>query len=102
VLVADGTPETLTGELAGRTLVVAAKQPRQAQKVLVGLPGVISVAQIGNVLRVLLAENGDAAGRITQGLRAAGIEADVSASQANLEDVFVSATRGQPAREEAA
>ena len=102
VLVADGTPDMLTGELAGRTLVVEAAQPRQAKKVLVGLPGVLSVAQIGNVLRVLLAENGDAAARIAQSLRSAGIEAGVSASQANLEDVFVSATRSQPAREEAA
>jgi ABC-2 type transport system ATP-binding protein len=101
VLVADGTPDALTGELAGRTLVVEAREPRQAQKVLVGLPGVISVAQIGNVLRVL-AENGQAADRIAQGLRTAGIEADVSAATANLEDVFVSATRGQPAREEPA
>ncbi|WP_313928308.1 ABC transporter ATP-binding protein [Pseudoxanthomonas sp.] len=102
VLVADGTPDALTGELAGRTLVVDAAQPRQAQKVLMGLHGVISVAQIGNALRVLLAENGDAAARIAQGLRAAGIEAGVSASQVNLEDVFVSATRGQPAHEGAA
>jgi len=102
VLVADGTPDDLTGELAGRTLVVEAAQPRQAQKALLGLPGVLSVAQIGNVLRVLVAEDGDAAGRIAHGLRAAGIEAGVSASHANLEDVFVSATRGQPDREEAA
>ena len=102
VLVADGTPDALTGELAGRTLVVEAAQPRRAQKALVGLPGVISVAQIGNLLRVLMAENGQAADRIAQGLRAAGIEADVSAAPANLEDVFVSATRGRPAREEAA
>ena len=102
VLVADGTPDALTGELAGRTLVVEAAQPRQAQKALVGLPGVISVAQIGNLLRVLMAENGQAADRIAQGLRAAGIDADVSAAPANLEDVFVSATRGRPAREEAA
>ena len=102
VLVADGTPDALTGELAGRTLVVDAAQPRQAQKALVGLPGVISVAQIGNLLRVLMAEDGQAADRIAQSLRAAGVNAQVSAAPANLEDVFVSATRGQPAREEAA
>ena len=102
VLVADGTPDALTGELAGRTLVVDAAQPRQAQKALVGLPGVISVAQIGNLLRVLMAEDGQAADRIAQRLRAAGVSAQVSAAPANLEDVFVSATRGQPAREEAA
>jgi ABC-2 type transport system ATP-binding protein len=102
VLVADGTPDTLTGELAGRTLVVDAAQPRKAKAVLLGIAGVVSVAQIGNVLRVLLADNGDAAARVDAALRAAGIEAGVSASQANLEDVFVSATRAQPAREEAA
>ncbi len=102
VLVADGTPDALTGELAGRTLVVDAAQPRQAKAVLLGVPGVLSVAQIGNVLRVLMAEDGDAADRIAHALRAAGIEAGVSASQPNLEDVFVSATRGQPDREEAA
>ncbi|WAC65027.1 ABC transporter ATP-binding protein [Pseudoxanthomonas sp. SL93] len=102
VLVADGTPDMLTGELAGRTLVVEAPEPRRAQKALVGLPGVLSVAQIGNVLRVLLAGAEQATERVAQGLRAAGIEADVSAVSPNLEDVFVSATRDQPAREEAA
>jgi len=102
VLVADGTPDALTGELAGRTLVVEAAQPRQAQKALVSLPGVISVAQIGNVLRVLLAEAGGAEERIGRELQRAGIEAAVSASHASLEDVFVSATRGQPRREDAA
>ena len=102
VLVAVGTPDALTGELAGRTLVVDAAQPRHAQKALVGLSGVISVAQIGNLLRVLMAEDGQAADRIAQSLRAAGVNAQVSAAPANLEDVFVSATRGQPAREEAA
>ena len=101
-LVADGTPGDLTHALAGRSFEVIADEPRQAARVLGDLPGVLSVAQIGNVLRVLLADNGDAAARIAQGLRSAGIEAGVSASQANLEDVFVSATRGQPAREEAA
>jgi len=96
VLVADGTPADLTGELAGRTLAVDAEQPRQAQKVLLGLPGVISVAQIGNTLRVLMAGNGDAAGRVAAGLRQAGMQAEVTPSQANLEDVFVAATRGRP------
>ncbi|MEL1263739.1 ABC transporter ATP-binding protein [Pseudoxanthomonas putridarboris] len=102
VLVADGTPDVLTGELAGRTLVVEAAQPRQAQKVLVAMPGVISVAQIGNSLRVLMAGNDSAADRVAGGLKNAGIDAAVSASTASLEDVFVSATRGRPSREEAA
>jgi ABC-2 type transport system ATP-binding protein len=96
VLVADGTPADLTGELAGRTLAVEAAQPRQAQKILLSLPGVISVAQIGNTLRVLMAGNGDAATRVADGLRQAGLQAKVTPSQSNLEDVFVAATRGRP------
>ncbi|GAB3357211.1 ABC transporter ATP-binding protein [Lysobacter tyrosinilyticus] len=98
VLVADGTPVNLTGELAGRTLVVHASQPRRAQAVLLQQSGVISVAQIGNTLRVLTEANGDAAPRLRSALATAGVEGEVEAVQANLEDVFVSATRG---REEA-
>ena len=99
VLVADGTPDELTQALAGRTVEVLAAQPRRAQKLLVALPGVLSVAQIGNTLRVLNDENGDAAERLRKALADAGLEAEVSASHPNLEDVFVSATRG---RDEAA
>lgn len=102
VLVADGSPDELTGQLAGRTLAVDAEQPRQAQKALVAVEGVISVAQIGNTLRVLMAEDGDAGGRIEHALRQAGLSAQVTPSQPNLEDVFVSATRGQEPRERAA
>jgi ABC-2 type transport system ATP-binding protein len=104
VLVADGTPDDLTGDLAGRTLAVEAEQPRQAQKILLTLPDVISVAQIGNTLRVLMARNGDAAARISRGLADAGMQAQVGPSTPNLEDVFVAATRRQSAhgREEAA
>jgi ABC-2 type transport system ATP-binding protein len=102
VLVADGTPAELTGELAGRSVVVQAPQPRRAQQVLVALPGVLSVAQIGNTLRVLTAGNHDAMARLRDALRGAGLEADVAAGEPNLEDVFVSATRGRPSREDAA
>ena len=101
-LVADGTPGELTSALAGRTLEVHAAQPRRVQQALVGLPGVLSVAQIGNNLRVLLATNGDAKTRITEALRGANLQAEVVAVEPNLEDVFVSATRGQPAQREAA
>ena len=102
VLVADGTPDQLTGQLAGRTLAVAAKQPRRAQQALVSVPGVLSVAQIGNTLRVLTAENGDAVQRVAAVLEQAGLEAEVDASHPNLEDVFVSATRSGGREREAA
>lgn len=101
-LVADGTPGELTSVLSGRTLEVQAVQPRRAQQLLVGLPGVLSVAQVGNSLRVLMAANGDAQARIAEALRSAGLQAEVVAAAPNLEDVFVSATRGRPAQREAA
>src|SRR3546814_12318677 len=84
-LVADGTPDDLTTALEGRTVLVDAAEPRQAQKVLVDVPGVLSVAQIGNSLRVLTDRNGDAAARIRGVLEEAGLQAGVDASQPNLE-----------------
>lgn len=94
-LVADGTPAELTGALRGRTLEVRAGQPRQAQRALAGVAGVLSVAQIGNSLRVLLADGHDGDQGVQQALRAAGQQAEVVPSAPNLEDVFVSATRGR-------
>ena len=92
---ADGTPGELTAALEGRTVLVDAGEPRRAQKALVDVPGVLSVAQIGNSLRVLTDRNGDAAARIRDVLGKAGLQAGVSASEPNLEDVFVSATGGK-------
>ena len=96
-LVADGTPQALTEALAGRTLEVVAAQPRRAQQALVGLPGVLSVAQVGNSLRVLVAADGDARARIETALRQANLAAEVAVTPPNLEDVFTSATRTQAA-----
>ncbi len=90
-LVADGTPAELTLALAGRTMGVRAREPRRAQAALHAAPGVLSVAQIGNELRVLVEPGGDAA-QLRERLRAASIDAEVSAIEPNLEDVFVSAT----------
>ena len=103
VLVADGSPAELTGAIEGRTIAVLAKHPRRAQRALIAAPGVISAAQVGNTLRILTSENGDAAGRMREVLRAANLEATVEASEPNLEDVFVAATRGrEAAKQEAA
>jgi ABC-2 type transport system ATP-binding protein len=102
VLVADGTPGELAAELTGRTLAVHAEQPRRAQAALLAVPGVISVAQIGNMQRVLMAENGNAAERLRAALAQAGLRGEVDAIAPNLEDVFVVATRGREDRERAA
>ena len=102
-LVADGTPAELTARLDGRTLLIAASDPRRAQHAIAALDGVISVAQIGNSLRVLTADGGDGARNlIADALARAGQPADVEAVHANLEDVFVAATHRDPGRAERA
>jgi len=94
-LVADGTPADLTGALAGRTFAVHAKEPRRAHHLLEQTPGVLSVAQIGNTLRVLTTDSGDVADRARAALNGAGLQAELEPVEPNLEDVFVSATRGR-------
>ena len=93
-LVTDGTPDELTAALAGRTLVVHAAQPRRVQQVLLTVAGVLSVAQVGNALRVLTVDEGAAAARLRLALERAGLPAEVVAASPSLEDVFVAATRG--------
>lgn len=90
-LMADGTPTELTRALIGRTMGVRAPEPRKAQAVLHAVPGVLSVAQIGNALRVLV-RGGEDAAQVHSALRTAGIDAEVMSIEPNLEDVFVSAT----------
>jgi len=101
-LVADGTPAELTHALEGRVVEVVAPQPRRAQRALVGLAGVLSVAQVGNNLRVLIEQDGDAAARVRETLRAAGLEAEAAAVPPNLEDVFADVTRDREDTEQAA
>ncbi len=52
-LVADGSPQALAADLAGRAFVARSDDPRRAAVLLGAQPGVLSVAQIGNELRVL-------------------------------------------------
>ena len=95
VLVADGTPIELAATLKGRTLVVHAERPRVAHGVLQGLPGVLSVAQVGNALRILAADDSVMTARITDALTRNNVPARVEAVTPNLEDVFVAVTRNR-------
>ena len=97
-LVANGSPDALTGALQGRSFEVASRQPRRAQEALRALDGVLSVAQIGNSLRVLADAGVDDAVAL-QRLRAAlpDPEDRISPVKPNLEDVFVAATHREPA-----
>ena len=103
-LVADGTPVELTSALDGRSFVIQCSQPRRVQQALKRAQGILSVAQVGNVLRVLMADGKQAhAGGMTtsDGLRElerlvgqAQVHAKVAVADPNLEDVFVAATNG--------
>ncbi|MHB1057593.1 MAG: ABC transporter ATP-binding protein [Rhodanobacter sp.] len=103
-LVADGTPGELTAELDGRTFVVESGDPRRAQHALADVPGVLGVAQVGNTLRVLVADDaGDPTPPMDKALSDAGQKARVVPAPPNLEDVFVAAThRGDKGEERAA
>ena len=70
-----------------------AAEPRRARAALVGAPGVVSVAQIGNSLRVLLDGTAGAADGVDAALHEARMQAQVEPVAPSLEDVFVSATR---------
>ncbi len=93
VKVADGTPQELQGATGMHVLEVVASDPYAAQTVIHERREVASVTQLGVRLRVLMPEDiVDPVALIEQALKARGIEATVSRSQATLEDVFVAVT----------
>jgi len=89
-LVADGTPQELLGSLPGRVWQVRSADTRKAEAALLGQPGIIGSAQIGNSLRVLAARELEASDLRAHLPDAAG--ASVEPAEPNLEDVFVAAT----------
>jgi len=95
VLVADGTPDELGGALKNRTLRALSTQPRRAAEILKRLDGIISVAQIGNELRVLTQQGFDDIDALQDALRDMDKEASIEPATPTLEDVFVAATTGR-------
>jgi ABC-2 type transport system ATP-binding protein len=89
-LLALDTPTALRTTLPGRIFEVIAPDHRKAARVLTDLSGVESVQMFGERAHVRMkAGNEDPAG-LSEGLRAAGLEAtSVRPVQASLEDIFV-------------
>lgn len=93
-LVMDGSPDELAAALSGRTWEVRTAQPRRAREAIQRVEAVISVAQIGNQLRVLTGP--DFAGeRLARELQAIDADATIQPSPPSVEDVFVAATHGR-------
>jgi ABC-2 type transport system ATP-binding protein len=99
-LVASGSPRDLAGAIDARVLVVESPQPRRVRKALEAHDFVLSSAQIGNTLRVLVRKDTpQPAQAIADAIAAAGLPADSCApAQPNLEDVFVASTRARKPR----
>ncbi|AIF47645.1 ABC transporter ATP-binding protein [Dyella japonica] len=101
-LVADGQPKELTEKLRGRTFVVHADSPRRVKAALDSHPDVLSVAQIGNELRVLMRRDDVSLEAFRHSLDGVDASTDVHTVPPNLEDVFVVATRNPGQGEERA
>jgi ABC-2 type transport system ATP-binding protein len=94
VLVASGAPRDLMGALDGGVVEIEGDDLRGARAALEALPTVVSVAQLGTRLRVLV-DDGEPARALQRALDAAGVPARAHEAAPSLEDVFVSATRGR-------
>lgn len=93
-LVAEGRPRDLIRDINAGVVEIETATPRAARDCLEATDGVQSVAQLGARLHALLDKAvEDPAGLIRQALDQANIDNEVEAVTANLEDVFVAATR---------
>jgi len=94
-LVAQGPPGDLAASIDARVVIVESPRPRRVRQALQGREFVLSSAQIGNTLRVLVRKDTVHPERqIADAIAAAGLQADRCALTApNLEDVFVASTR---------
>jgi len=101
-LAASGPPRRLAEALGKHVVEVETATPREAQTVLHRTAGVLSVAQIGTHLHILVdEETSDPVGVVTASLRDAGLKGRVSSAQPGLEDVFVAVTIARRKREAA-
>ena len=93
-LVAEGRPRDLVRDIAAGVVEIETDAPKQARECLEATEGVHSVAQLGTRLHALTDKRiDDPAELIRQALQEAGIDSEVETVVANLEDVFVAATR---------
>lgn len=100
-LVARGEPQALMDRIDAAVVEVTCDDPPRARALLLDDPALLHIAQLGVRLHALVDKHSDdPERRVADTLRSAGIEAQVRAIRANLEDVFVMATadRGQSSR----
>ena len=92
-IVAEGVPQDLMRDIPAAVVEVEAADTAAARAALARHPAVLSVAQLGVRLHVLLDPAMDAPEAwVREQFRSAAVEAKVEAVGASLEDVFVAAT----------
>ncbi len=94
-LVAEGSPAELQAGIDASIVLVESDQPRQAGKLLEQQAFVHSSAQVGNILRVMVAKDEDKpATAVADVINRAGLDLKhCDITKPGLEDVFVAATR---------
>jgi ABC-2 type transport system ATP-binding protein len=99
-LVAEGSPEELQNRIDASIVTVESDQPRQVGKMLEQQTFVHSSAQVGNVLRVMVAiDEHQPEQAVRAVIESAGLSLKHCASaRPGLEDVFVAATRARKSR----
>lgn len=93
-LVAEGQPRELIRDINAGVVEIETDQPRAARECLEKVDGINSVAQLGTRLHALIDKGiDDPAALVRNALQQTSIESQVESVTANLEDVFVAATR---------
>ncbi|WP_204112420.1 ABC transporter ATP-binding protein [Shimia biformata] len=91
----DGAPPDLMAGLKAQVVQVEGNNLREAKRLLDATPDILSAAQIGARLRVMVRpEIADPEGLVRKAANL-GASGMVTGTRANLEDVFVSATTGE-------
>jgi ABC-2 type transport system ATP-binding protein len=96
-LVAEGSPEELQQGIDATIVLVESDQPRQVGKLLEQLPYIHSSAQVGKLLRVMVASDQHTPEKsVSEAINKAGLNLkNCHITQPGLEDVFVAATRAR-------
>ncbi len=92
---ADGTPEGLMASMGARVVEVAAPDLRGLKQQLMALPEVMSAAQLGARLRVLIADRVAAPEQWLASLPMLASAHSIEPVRPSLEDVFVTCTGGR-------
>lgn len=95
-LVAQGSPRDLMQGIHAHVVEIESERLRDARSALHDAPSVLSVAQLGTRLRVLVSsDEKDPTASLDAVLKRANVPAVVELTRPSLEDVFVDATREQ-------